>query len=61
MICKFEFQKDTAHVDFIYEGNWFLYSRGEGILQALMEDEPEKYQSHFSEYIKRGIEPDGME
>ena len=26
-----------------------------------MEDEPEKYQSHFSEYIKRGIEPDNME
>lgn len=29
--------------------------------QTLMEDEPEKYQSHFSEYVKRGIEPDGME
>lgn len=27
----------------------------------LMEDEPEKYQSHFSEYIKRGIDPDDME
>ncbi|MBA0549186.1 hypothetical protein Golob_020238, partial [Gossypium lobatum] len=27
----------------------------------LMEDEPEKYQSHFSEYIKRGIEPDSIE
>lgn len=26
-----------------------------------MEDEPEKYQSHFSEYIKRGLEPDGLE
>ncbi|RWW86229.1 hypothetical protein BHE74_00005002 [Ensete ventricosum] len=26
-----------------------------------MEDEPEKYQAHFSEYIKRGIEPDDME
>ena len=30
-------------------------------MQTLMEDEPEKYQSHFSEYIKRGIEPDGIE
>ncbi|KAH1240807.1 60S ribosomal protein L5 [Glycine max] len=27
----------------------------------LAEDEPEKYQSHFSEYIKRGIEADGIE
>lgn len=26
-----------------------------------MEDEPEKYQSHFSEYIKKGIEPDNIE
>lgn len=26
-----------------------------------MEDEPEKYQLHFSEYIKRGIEPDNIE
>lgn len=26
-----------------------------------MEDEPEKYQSHFSEYIKRGLEADGLE
>lgn len=26
-----------------------------------MEDEPEKYQSHFSEYIKNGIEADDIE
>lgn len=26
-----------------------------------MEDEPEKYQSHFSEYIKKGIEADELE
>ncbi|XP_027335508.1 60S ribosomal protein L5-like isoform X1 [Abrus precatorius] len=30
-------------------------------LQMLMEDEPEKYQSHFSEYIKQGIDADGIE
>lgn len=30
-------------------------------LQSLIEDEPEKYQTHFSEYIKRGIEPDNIE
>ena len=32
--------------------NWF---------QTLMEDEPEKYQSHFSEYIKKGVEADSIE
>ncbi|KAF5954512.1 hypothetical protein HYC85_007368 [Camellia sinensis] len=26
-----------------------------------MEDEPAKYQAHFTQYIKRGIEPDGIE
>jgi hypothetical protein len=31
------------------------------ISQNLAEEEPEKYQSHFSEYIKKGIEADDME
>lgn len=26
-----------------------------------MEDEPEKYQTQFSDYIKKGIEPDNIE
>lgn len=30
-------------------------------MQTLTEDEPEKYQTHFSEYIKRGIEADNIE
>lgn len=30
-------------------------------LQTLMEDEPEKYQTHFSLYIKAGLEADNLE
>ena len=30
-------------------------------MQTLMEDEPEKYQTHFSEYVKAGVEPDTIE
>ncbi|XP_047258401.1 60S ribosomal protein L5-like, partial [Capsicum annuum] len=30
-------------------------------MHALMEDEPEKYQSHFSVYLKSGLEPDSIE
>ena len=30
-------------------------------MQTLMEDEPEKYQSHFSDYIKAGVDPDNIE
>ncbi|KAK9705857.1 hypothetical protein RND81_07G087400 [Saponaria officinalis] len=44
-----------VHRKYIYGGHIASY------MKTLMEDEPEKYQSHFSEYIKRGIEADDME
>ncbi|KAK9715466.1 hypothetical protein RND81_06G167400 [Saponaria officinalis] len=44
-----------VHRKYIYGGHIASYMR------TLIEDEPEKYQSHFSEYIKKGIEADGME
>ena len=55
------FNKDSkqlepkAHRKYIYGVHVAAYMR------TLMEDEPEKYQSHFSEYIKRSIEPDSIE
>ncbi|KAH1129141.1 hypothetical protein J1N35_000519 [Gossypium stocksii] len=55
------FNKDSWQLDpevhrkYIYGGHVAAY------MKNLMEDEPEKYQSHFSEYIKRGIEPDSIE
>lgn len=30
-------------------------------MQTLAEDEPERFQSHFSEYIKRGLDADDLE
>ncbi|XP_074280888.1 large ribosomal subunit protein uL18-like [Silene latifolia] len=44
-----------VHRKYIYGGHIASY------MKTLMEDEPEKYQSHFSEYIKKGIEADGLE
>lgn len=44
-----------VHRKYIYGGHVAAYMR------SLMEDEPEKYQSHFSEYIKRGIEANNIE
>ncbi|KAK5820070.1 hypothetical protein PVK06_025115 [Gossypium arboreum] len=44
-----------VHRKYIYGGHVAAY------MKNLMEDEPEKYQSHFSEYIKRGIQPDSIE
>ncbi|KAF5941413.1 hypothetical protein HYC85_019055 [Camellia sinensis] len=55
------FSKDSRQLDaevhrrYIYGGHVATY------MKILMEDEAEKYQSHFAEYIKRGIEPDGIE
>lgn len=44
-----------VHRKYIFGGHVAAY------MKTLMEDEPEKYQTHFSEYIKRGIEADGIE
>ncbi|KAH7572973.1 hypothetical protein JRO89_XS03G0043900 [Xanthoceras sorbifolium] len=55
------FSKDSKQLDvdvhrkYIYGGHVAAYMR------TLTEDEPEKYQSHFSEYIKKGLEADGLE
>ncbi|OIW02335.1 hypothetical protein TanjilG_11229 [Lupinus angustifolius] len=44
-----------VHRKYIFGGHVANY------IKTLIEDEPEKYQTHFSEYIKRGIEADGLE
>ncbi|PKA59287.1 60S ribosomal protein L5-2 [Apostasia shenzhenica] len=55
------FKKDDKQLDsevhrkYIYGGHVADYMR------SLIEEEPEKYQSHFSEYVKRGIGPDEIE
>nr|GEV17946.1 60S ribosomal protein L5-like [Tanacetum cinerariifolium] len=55
------FNKDGKQLDaevhrkYIYGGHVAAYMR------TLMEDEPEKYQTHFSDYIKAGAEPDTIE
>ncbi|KAL8137164.1 hypothetical protein V2J09_003165 [Rumex salicifolius] len=55
------FSKDSKQLDaevhrkYIYGGHIAAYMR------TLTEDEPEKYQSHFSEYIKKGVEADDLE
>nr|KYP44665.1 60S ribosomal protein L5 [Cajanus cajan] len=55
------FDKDKKELDpevhrkYIFDGHVASY------MKTLMEDELEKHQSHFSDYIKRGLEPDGLE
>ncbi|KAL8139052.1 hypothetical protein V2J09_005053 [Rumex salicifolius] len=55
------FAKDNKQLDaeihrkYIYGGHVGDYMR------TLLEDEPEKYQSQFTEYIKKGIDADNLE
>ncbi|XP_027084802.1 large ribosomal subunit protein uL18-like [Coffea arabica] len=55
------FDKETKQLDpevhrkYIFGGHVAAYMR------TLAEDEPERYQSHFSEYHKRGLEADNLE
>ncbi|KAF1864310.1 hypothetical protein Lal_00029468 [Lupinus albus] len=50
---------DIPHSDKRFAG--FDKEKKELDPETLIEDEPEKYQTHFSEYIKRGIDADGLE
>ncbi|KAI3994259.1 hypothetical protein MKX01_012516 [Papaver californicum] len=43
------------HRKYIFSGHVGTYTR------SLMEDEPEKFQTHFSEYAKKNIDADGLE
>ncbi|KAG5394675.1 hypothetical protein IGI04_024638 [Brassica rapa subsp. trilocularis] len=44
-----------VHRKYIYGGHVADY------MKLLMEDEPEKYQSHFSNYLKKDLAPENME
>nr|XP_010927913.1 60S ribosomal protein L5 [Elaeis guineensis] len=55
------FKKDEKQLDAEVHRNYILGGHVASYMRTMMEDEPEKYQAHFSEYIKRGIEPDSME
>ncbi|KAK1686529.1 hypothetical protein QYE76_047377 [Lolium multiflorum] len=55
------FKKDDKLLDAVVHRKYIYGKHVADYLRALAEEEPEKYQSHFSEYIKRGIEDDGLE
>lgn len=55
------FSKDGKQLDAETHRKYIYGGHVAGYMRTLMEDEPEKYQTHFSEYVKRGIEADGLE
>ncbi|PKA60202.1 60S ribosomal protein L5-1 [Apostasia shenzhenica] len=55
------FKKDDKQLDSDVHRKYIFGGHVADYMRSLMEDEPEKYQSHFSEYIRRGIGPEEME
>ncbi|KAH7681215.1 Ribosomal protein L5 eukaryotic/L18 archaeal protein [Dioscorea alata] len=55
------FKKDEKQLDAEVHRKYIFGGHIASYMRTLTEDEPEKYQAHFSEYIKRGIEADNME
>ncbi|XP_078181939.1 large ribosomal subunit protein uL18-like [Carex rostrata] len=55
------FQKDGKHLDADVHRTYIFGGHVANYMRSMEEDEPEKYQSHFSEYLKRGLTADGME
>ncbi|XP_022151990.1 60S ribosomal protein L5-like isoform X2 [Momordica charantia] len=55
------FSKDGKQLDAEVHRKYIFGGHVAAYMRTLMEDEPEKYQSHFSEYIKKGIDADNIE
>ncbi|XP_023547082.1 60S ribosomal protein L5-like [Cucurbita pepo subsp. pepo] len=55
------FSKDSKELDADVHRKYIFGGHVAAYMRSLMEDEPEKYQSQFSDYIKKGIEPDNIE
>ncbi|KAF3774635.1 60S ribosomal protein L5 [Nymphaea thermarum] len=55
------FSKEQKHLDAEVHRKYIFGGHVAAYMKTLMEDEPEKYQSQFSEYAKKEIEPDAIE
>ncbi|KVI01051.1 Ribosomal protein L5 eukaryotic/L18 archaeal [Cynara cardunculus var. scolymus] len=55
------FSKDGKQLDADVHRKYIYGGHVASNMRTLMEDEPEKYHSHFSEYIKAGVDPENIE
>ncbi|PRQ32092.1 putative ribosomal protein L5 eukaryotic/L18 archaeal [Rosa chinensis] len=55
------FSKDNKQLDAEVHHKYIYGGHVAACMRTVMEDEPEKYQSHLSEYIKKGIVADNIE
>ncbi|KAM0940678.1 putative ribosomal protein L5 eukaryotic/L18 archaeal [Dioscorea sansibarensis] len=55
------FKKDDKQLDADVHRKYIFGGHVVSYMRSLLEDEPEKYQTHFSRYIKKGLEVDDIE
>ncbi|KAL1194282.1 Large ribosomal subunit protein uL18z [Cardamine amara subsp. amara] len=55
------FNKENKQLNAETHRNYIFGGHVSNYMKLLTEDEPEKYQTHFSQYIKKGVEPEGIE
>ncbi|PON83293.1 Ribosomal protein [Trema orientale] len=55
------FSKDDKQLDAEVHRKYIFGGHVASYMRTLLEDEPEKYNTHFSEYIKKGIDADNLE
>ncbi|KAM3255511.1 hypothetical protein ACQJBY_048642 [Aegilops geniculata] len=55
------FKKDEKQLDTEIHRNYIYEDHVADYMKSIADEEPEKYQLHFSEYIKKGIAADDME
>lgn len=55
------YNKESKNLDAEVHRKYIFGGHVASYMKTLKEDEPDKYQSQFSEYVKRGIEPENIE
>ncbi|KAF3336862.1 hypothetical protein FCM35_KLT19448 [Carex littledalei] len=55
------FSKDSKQLDAEVHRKYIFGEHIANYMRQMLEDEPEKYQGHFSQYIKHGVDADNME
>ncbi|XP_010557737.1 PREDICTED: 60S ribosomal protein L5-1-like [Tarenaya hassleriana] len=55
------FNKESKQLDAETHRNYIFGGHVANYMKLLNDDEPEKYQTHFSEYLKKGMDADNLE
>lgn len=55
------FNKENKQLDAEIHRNYIFGGHVSNYMKLLTEDEPEKFQTHFSQYVKKGVDAEDIE